>query len=77
MEPASWVVATVFGLGTGWYFGRQHKDLRAVQAILALTLAIGVAGWIISPSDLAGPSLIAGGGAGLVGILVTPRKSVT
>jgi hypothetical protein len=77
VEPASWVVATLFGLATGWYFGRQHQELRAVRVILALSLAIGVVGWIISPSDMAGPSLIAGGGTGLAGTLVAARKIVS
>jgi hypothetical protein len=74
VEPASWVVAIVFGLGIGLYCGRRRQDLRAVQAILVLAVAIGTGAWIANPSDLAGPSLVVGGGAGLVATFVAARR---
>lgn len=73
MEPLSWIVAALFGLGGGFYFGRHRQDQQAVVGALVLSVLIGVVVWIADPRHLAGPSLVVGCGAGLAGLLWTRR----
>ena len=57
----------------GLYFGRQRQDEKAVLWALVLSMLIGVVAWIANSQELAGPSLVVGGGAGLAGRLVSRR----
>jgi cyanate permease len=73
VEPLSWIVAALFGLLGGLFFGRQRQDQQAVVGALILSVLIGTVAWIAVPEHLAGPSLVVGCGAGLAGLLVSSR----
>jgi len=73
MESASWIVAALFGLVSGLYFGRHRQDQLAVIAVFVLAALIGAVAWIANPQHLAGPSLVVGCGAGLAGLFVSRR----
>lgn len=73
MEPLSWIVAVLFGLAAGIYFGRHREDQPAVVWVLVLSVLIGAVAWIADPQHLAGPSLVVGCGVEVAGLLVSRR----
>lgn len=73
MEASSWIVAALFGLVAGLYFGRHRQDQQAVVWAEVLAVLIGAVVWIADPQHVAGPSLVVGCGAGLAGLLVSRR----
>lgn len=75
MDARAYMVAVLFGFVGGLLAPKAGSDRQAVQAVLVVVTAIGIAAWLIAPDPFAGPSLTVGSVAALVGTLVRPAAS--
>jgi hypothetical protein len=75
MDARAYMVAVLFGFVGGLLAPKAGSDRRAVQGVLVVVTAIGIAAWLIAPDPFAGPSLTVGSVAALVGTLVRPAVS--
>lgn len=75
MDARAYVVAALFGFVGGLLVPRAGSDRQAVQVVLMVVTAIGIAAWLLVPDPFAGPSLTVGSVAALVGTLVSPTVS--
>ncbi len=76
MDPRSWIVAGLAGLALGLSVGRYRQDRRAALTAQVLAALVGVAAWLGSPDHAAGPSLVVGGTASVLGHWWAGRRAV-
>jgi hypothetical protein len=75
MDARAYAVAAIFGFVGGLFVPRHGSDRKAVEAVVGIAAAIGIAAWFLAPDPFAGPSITVGTLSGLVGTLITRTPS--